>query len=62
MDTGNRKYLPNPRDSAGILSTILFMWTIPLFRKGYNKVLDLSDVYQLRREDRSEILGQRLEQ
>lgn len=62
MDTGNRKYLPNPRDTAGILSVIFYVWTLPLFRKGYEKILELSDVFHPRRGDRSETLGQRLEQ
>lgn len=62
MDTGHRTYLPNPSDSAGILSKIFYIWTIPLFRKGYAKILELSDVYQPLRVDRSETLGQRLEQ
>lgn len=62
MDTGNREYLPNPRDSAGIFSVIFYLWLIPLFRKGYTKVLELSDVYQACRGDRSEAVGQRLQE
>lgn len=62
MDTGNREYLPNPRDSAGVISVVFYLWMIPLFRKGYYKILELSDVYLPRRADRSITLGQRLEQ
>lgn len=62
MDTGNREYLPNPRDSAGIFSVTFYLWLIPLFRKGYSKVLELSDVYQARRCDRSKTLGQQLQE
>lgn len=61
MDTGKRKYLPNPRENANILSVVVFAWIIPLFRKGYNKVLDLEDVLKPLDVDTSECLGQRLE-
>lgn len=62
MDTGNRTYLPNPRESAGIFSVVFHIWTIPLFRKGNAKILELNDVYQPLRVDRSQTLGHRLEQ
>lgn len=61
MDTGKRQLQPNPRDSANILSIIFFCWTLPLFRKGYRKVLGMEDVFEPRHVDSSELLGQRLE-
>lgn len=61
MNTGTRTYLPNPRDSAGTFSKIFYIWTIPLFRIGYGKILELNDLYQPLRVDRSKTLGQRLE-
>lgn len=61
MDTGKRKYLPNPQENANCLSRIFYAWTIPLFRKGCSKVLELEDVFQPLQVDKSENLGQRLE-
>lgn len=61
MDTGKRKYLPNPRENVNILSVVFFAWTIPLFRKGYSKILEVNDVFQPLKVDRSELLGGRLE-
>lgn len=53
--------LPNPRESANILSQLFLTWTIPLFVKGYKKELEMEDVYQPLNEDRSDSLGDRLE-
>lgn len=61
MDGGKRKFLPNPREKANLLSIIFFWWTLPLFRKGYANVLDVEDIYQPLSIDRSESLGERLE-
>lgn len=61
MNTGTRTYLPNPRESAGTFSKIFYIWTIPLFRIGYGKVLELNDLYQPLSVDRSKTLGLRLE-
>lgn len=61
MDPGKRKYLPNPRENANIFSVLFFTWTMPLFRKGYAKVIELDDVFQPLEVDKSECLGQRLQ-
>lgn len=61
MDTGKRRFLPNPRDKANFFSVLFFSWTYPFFRKGYHKVLGVEDVYQPCQVDGSELLGQRLE-
>lgn len=61
METTKRKLPPNPRESANILSLIFFSWTIPLFRKGYEKTLKFDDVFQPLQVDRSNSLGDRLE-
>lgn len=61
METNKNELPENPRETAGILSKIFIYWTIPLFKKGYNKVLELNDIFQPLFADRSEVLGDRLE-
>lgn len=61
MESSRRKMMANPRETANILSTIVFGWTVPLFLKGYKKDLDMGDMYQPLTSDRSESLGDRLE-
>lgn len=51
----------NPRESVNFLSKLLFTWTIPLFQKGYRKVLHLPDIFQPLTSDKSGSLGDRLE-
>ncbi|KAG5892083.1 hypothetical protein JTB14_011985 [Gonioctena quinquepunctata] len=52
---------PNPRDSAGILSTLFFGFTIDIFQKGYKKKLEVNDLYSPLESDKSSILGDRLQ-
>lgn len=61
MESNKNKLPTNPRTECGILSRILFLWTIPLFRKGFNKTLELEDICEALDVDRSEVLGDRLE-
>lgn len=61
MESTQRKYQPNPRETTNILSVLFFTWTIPLFRKGYSKVLEMSDIFQPLTSDHSDLLGNRLE-
>lgn len=61
MEATRRKLLPNPREKANILSVLFFAWTVPLFKKGYAKILQLDDVFQSLNVDKSELLGDRLE-
>lgn len=51
----------NPREKAGLLSILLFAWTVPIFRRGYAKVLELKDMFRPLNVDRSDQLGNRLE-
>lgn len=62
MDASRRKLLDNPRERAGLLSVLLFYWTIPLFKKGYGKVLQLEDIFKPLNVDRSDSLGNRLDE
>lgn len=61
MESGHRKLLSNPRETASWISIIFFGWSIPLFRRTYNKALDSCDVSAPLKDDRSSILGDRLE-
>lgn len=61
MESSQRKWPPNPRESANILSIIFFTWTWPLFKKGYQNILKLDDIFKPLRCDKSETLGDRLE-
>lgn len=61
MESVRRKLLTNPREKANVVSVLFFWWTIGMFKKGYRKVLDLTDLYQPRNVDRSEKLGDRLD-
>lgn len=62
MESVRRKLLSNPRDTASSLSVLLFIWTIDLFKKGYQQTLQLTDLYETLPEDRSANLGDQLEQ
>ncbi|XP_018561045.1 multidrug resistance-associated protein 4 [Anoplophora glabripennis] len=61
MDITKENVNPNPRDSANPLSVIFFAYTIGMFKKGYRKTLDVDDLYNPLRSDRSMLLGDRLE-
>lgn len=61
METSQQKFLPNPRDNTNILSKLFFTWTIPIFREGYRKELQMEDMYRPLEVDLSDSLGDRLE-
>lgn len=61
MDTSVRALLPNPKDEANIFSVLCFWWTVNIFKRGYKKVLDVADLFQPLKADRSTSLGDRLE-
>ena len=45
----------NPRDEAGFFSIVFFWWMNPLLALGYNRDLDLEDLFRPRKEDDSEV-------
>jgi ATP-binding cassette, subfamily C (CFTR/MRP), member 4 len=51
----------NPCETANVFSKLSFWYTRDLFRKGYNKVLEPSDLYRPLKADESGVLGDRLE-
>ncbi|GLV39331.1 uncharacterized protein CBL_20420 [Carabus blaptoides fortunei] len=61
MDSSRLSDNPNPRDTANPVSVLFFWYTIGMFRKGYTKVLEISDLYNPLKCDRSTTLGNRLE-
>ncbi|OXA60234.1 Multidrug resistance-associated protein 4 [Folsomia candida] len=61
MDFKEKHSTPNPREKASLLSRLLFLWIVPLFRKGLkNESLILDDMYDVPEEDISHKLGVRL--
>jgi len=51
----------NPREDASFLSIVFFWWMNPLLGEGYKKDLEMEDLYEARKEDESEYLGDKLE-
>ena len=45
----------NPRDEAGFFSIVFFWWMNPLLALGYNRDLELEDLFRPRKEDESEV-------
>lgn len=61
MEQNEQKSSVNPRENANILSILTFWYTIDLFKKGYSKVLEISDLFKPLVADDSATLGDRLE-
>lgn len=61
MESTHRNLPQNPREKTNFLSVLFFTWTLPLFKKGYGKVLELEDIFQPLKSDRSDLGGDRLE-
>lgn len=61
MEQNEQKNADNPRENANIVSTLTFWYALGLFRKGYNKVLGIDDLFKPLKVDESAALGDRLE-
>lgn len=61
MESIKRVLPSNPREKANFFSIIFFSWALPFFKKGYKKILQLEDIFRVLSNDRSEVLGDRLE-
>ncbi|XP_064120685.1 ATP-binding cassette sub-family C member 4-like [Macrobrachium nipponense] len=61
MDQTKRDRLPNPRDTAGSISKMVFWWVIPLMRLGYSRPLNAEDLYRVQKHDASQLLGDKLQ-
>lgn len=61
MESAKRILEKNPRQSAKLISIIFFGWSIPIFKKTFDKSLDAHDVTKPLTVDQSSILGNRIE-
>lgn len=61
MDTVKKTLRENPRDRANIFSVLVFSWVIPLFKEGSSKSLEIDDLFQSRKCDKSKILAENLQ-
>ncbi|KAH1024384.1 hypothetical protein HUJ05_003874 [Dendroctonus ponderosae] len=61
MDITKEAVNPNPRDKSTPLGLLFFTYTFGIFKRGYSKVLDVDDLYNPIKSDRSMLLGDRLE-
>ncbi|XP_039296327.1 multidrug resistance-associated protein 4-like [Nilaparvata lugens] len=53
--------LPHPRAKANFLSAATFSWTFPMFRLGYKRDLEVTDLYATLKEHSSNNLGDKFE-
>ncbi|KAH8383276.1 hypothetical protein KR009_007659 [Drosophila setifemur] len=61
MDSSAKPQRKNPRQHANIISQLIFAWALPLLYRGSRRGLNTDDLTQCLEEDRSEQLGDRLE-
>ncbi|KFB53213.1 AGAP003221-PA-like protein [Anopheles sinensis] len=62
MDSSRKPVKRNPRKGAFCLSQLLFGWLLPLFYRGSRRGLGKDDLTKCLKADRSEQLGDRLEE
>lgn len=62
MDHSKKPEKENPKKKSNPLSQLFFTWTIPLLCKGAKKGLNQDDLTKCMEKDRSEELGDRLEE
>ncbi|XP_011164281.1 probable multidrug resistance-associated protein lethal(2)03659 [Solenopsis invicta] len=58
ISSGQKKYPKNPRQNANVISLLTFWWTQKLFRIGYKKDLEETDLYATLTQDRTSELGE----
>ncbi|XP_016960247.1 ATP-binding cassette sub-family C member 4 [Drosophila biarmipes] len=61
MDSSAKPKRKNPRQGANIISQLIFAWAIPLLYRGSRRGLNTDDLTECLKNDRSEQLGDRLE-
>jgi len=62
MDSSAKPKRKNPRQDANIISQLIFAWAIPLLYRGSRRGLNTDDLTECLKNDRSEQLGDRLEE
>ncbi|XP_014488634.1 PREDICTED: probable multidrug resistance-associated protein lethal(2)03659 isoform X2 [Dinoponera quadriceps] len=55
---GQKEYPKNPRQSANVVSLLTFWWTRKIFRVGYKKELEETDLYATLTQDEASRLGE----
>lgn len=61
MESSRIKYLPNPCENANFLSKLFLAWIMPFYDLRNRDAINMNDVYEPLKCDRSEPLGDRLE-
>ncbi|XP_071159454.1 ATP-binding cassette sub-family C member 4-like isoform X3 [Mytilus edulis] len=61
MDETLKHYNPNPTLTTNPISKLFFWWLNPLFKIGYQRRLEVDDMYNVCEQDSSDNLGDRLE-
>lgn len=61
MDTAKISLKQNPKETANLLSILTHWWTVELFRTGYSKELGIDDLIEPLNNDKSQVLGDRLQ-
>ncbi|KAF7283323.1 ATP-binding cassette sub-family C member 4-like [Rhynchophorus ferrugineus] len=61
MDTSKKFDNPSPEEKANFLSKLFFCWVLPFFKTGYQKDLEVKDIYNSTKKDLSGPLGDALE-
>lgn len=61
MESSRVKYKQNPSENANWLSKLFFVWIVPFYEVRNRDGINLNDVYEPLKCDRSELLGDRLE-
>ncbi|KYN37378.1 hypothetical protein ALC56_08282 [Trachymyrmex septentrionalis] len=58
ISNDRQKYPKNPRQNANVISILTFWWTRKIFRTGYKKDLEETDLYATLTQDRTNNLGE----
>ncbi|XP_060517596.1 ATP-binding cassette sub-family C member 4-like [Cylas formicarius] len=61
MDSSKKFDNPSPEEKANYCSQLFFCWVLPFFKYGYNKDLEVKDIYNSVKDDLSGPLGDALE-
>ncbi|XP_011696223.1 PREDICTED: probable multidrug resistance-associated protein lethal(2)03659 isoform X2 [Wasmannia auropunctata] len=58
ISNDQKKYPKNPRQNVNVISLLTFWWTRKIFRTGYKKDLEETDLYATLTQDRTDYLGE----
>ncbi|XP_011871334.1 PREDICTED: probable multidrug resistance-associated protein lethal(2)03659 [Vollenhovia emeryi] len=60
ISNDQKKFPKNPRQRANVISLLTFWWTRDIFRTGYKRDLEETDLYATLSQDRTSRLGERI--